>query len=90
MSIDGHARLGNGFRDGGPGIRKVTKYIGSYANGKGSQFVEGDIFRTVIPLDERLMGALIVPSDEVSAGQQTSSESTDVPINVLLSEPSRQ
>ena len=84
-----------GFMDQlGSGIRKVTKYIGSYANGKEAQFVEGDIFRTVIPLDERLMGALIAPIDEVSAGQQPSNESSDVlinvPINVLLSEPSRQ
>lgn len=84
-----------GFMDQlGSGIRKVTKYIGAYANGKGAQFVEGDIFRTVIPLDERLMGAQITSSGEVSADQKTANELTDVlinvPINVLLSEPSRQ
>lgn len=84
-----------GFMDQlGSGVRKVTKYMGAYANGKEAQFIEGDMFRTIIPLDERLMSGLVAPSDEVSVGDQKSKASADVlinvPTNVLLSEPSRQ
>ena len=84
-----------GFMDQlGSGVRKVTKYIGAYANGKEAQFIEGDMFRTIIPLDDRLMSAMVAPSVEIASSDQKSKESTsvliNVPINVLLSEPSRQ
>ncbi|WP_375448470.1 hypothetical protein [uncultured Fibrella sp.] len=31
------------------GVRKVIRYVGVYANGKEAQFIEGDMFRTIIP-----------------------------------------
>ena len=44
-----------GFMDQlGSGVRKVTQYIGAFSNGKQAQFIEGDIFRTIIPLAERI------------------------------------
>jgi ATP-dependent DNA helicase RecG len=84
-----------GFMDQlGSGIREVTKYIGAYANGKAAQFIEGDMFRTIIPLDDRLMSTMVTPSMELASSDQKSKEPTavliNVPINVLLSEPSRQ
>lgn len=38
----------------GSGVRKVTRYVGTYSGGKQAEFIEGDMFRTVIPLDERI------------------------------------
>ncbi|MBO0931874.1 RNA-binding domain-containing protein [Fibrella aquatilis] len=83
-----------GFMDQlGSGVRKVTKYIGAYANGKEAQFIEGDMFRTIIPLDERLMNAMVAPSADVQAGESVNKQADvliNVPTNVLISESSRQ
>ena len=38
----------------GSGVRNVTRYAGIYSGGQQAEFLEGDIFRTVIPLDERI------------------------------------
>ncbi|RCR67024.1 RNA-binding domain-containing protein [Larkinella punicea] len=53
-----------GFMDQlGSGIRNVTKYMGAYANGQSAQFIEGDMFRTIIPLDEILMSTNVQTAD---------------------------
>lgn len=75
-----------GFMDQlGSGIRKVTHYIGAYANGQAAQFIEGDVFRTIIPLDERL-----VPIDSqaqtpgrVNRGKNRASSSNDAANNII-------
>ncbi|QJW88369.1 hypothetical protein HNV11_02750 [Spirosoma taeanense] len=75
-----------GFMDQlGSGVIKVTKDIRAYANGKETQFIEGDMFRTIIPLDERLVNTRFASSNEVSL----SGQKVDVLINVLLSDSSR-
>lgn len=69
----------------GSGIRKVTHYIGAYANGQAAQFIEGDVFRTIIPLDERL-----VPIDSqaqapgrVNRGKNRASSSNDAANDII-------
>lgn len=67
-----------GFMDQlGSGVRNVTKYIGAYANGKEAQFIEGDMFRTIIPLDERLMTAEPIDVTPQTLGRLTRYNSID-------------
>lgn len=79
-----------GFMDQlGSGIRKVTRYVGAYANGKQAQFIEGDMFRTIIPLDERLMGTFVVESETITAtkivaGNYTVNDAVNVPVSAAV------
>ena len=77
-----------GFMDQlGSGVRNVTKYIGAYANGRPAQFIEGDIFRTIIPLDETLMNTDVQAAGHINRYDQYLGDAVNDAVNDAVKTP---
>ncbi len=50
----------------GSGVLNVNKYLPVYAPGKRPQFIEGNSFKMIIPLDEKLITKFTVSGGTVS------------------------
>ncbi|MDR3164056.1 MAG: putative DNA binding domain-containing protein, partial [Synergistaceae bacterium] len=66
----------------GSGMRNLYRYTRMYTNGAEPELIEGDVFRTIIPLT-----ADSKPTNPIEASLDVPVNSPDVPVNVLVNSP---
>jgi predicted HTH transcriptional regulator len=54
----------------GSGVLNVTKFLTRYSPGKRAQFIEGDSFKSIVPLDEKLVGEKKVEKKWVEVSEE--------------------
>ena len=69
----------------GSGVRNVTRYVQPYAQ-RAAEFIEGDIFRTAVPVPYLLL-PLIFPDPINKTKKQTPDFTANVPLNVPVNVP---